>query len=193
MGKKEIKARTEELLDLVGLGQEKGRIKGFSRGMKQRLGIAQALFGRPKLLICDEPASALDPAGRKELLDILAMAKEQATVLFSTHILSDVEHICDQVAFLHHGNIVLQGTVEEVRKSQKSAGTELELERPGDVEALLLAFPFLEPAGKQSLLLRDDGRLPDVLRFLADERLPILRIEKKEPALEELFLEVVGK
>ncbi len=170
-----------------------GRIKGFSRGMKQRLGIAQALFGRPKLLICDEPASALDPAGRKELLDILAMAKEQATVLFSTHILSDVEHICDQVAFLHHGNVVLQGTVEEVRKSQKSAGTELELERPEDVEALLLAFSFLEPVKKQSLLLRDDGRLPDILRFLADERLPILRIEKKEPALEELFLEVVGK
>ncbi len=193
MGKKEVKARTEELLDLVGLRQEKGRIKGFSRGMKQRLGIAQALFGRPKLLICDEPASALDPAGRKELLDILAMAKEQATVLFSTHILSDVEHICDQVAFLHHGNVVLQGTVEEVRKSQKSAGTELELERPEDVEALLLAFSFLEPVKKQSLLLRDDGRLPDILRFLADERLPILRIEKKEPALEELFLEVVGK
>lgn len=67
--------------------------------MKQRLGIAQALLNRPKLLICDEPTSALDPAGRKEILDILLAAKEQTTVLFSTHILSDVERICTEVAF----------------------------------------------------------------------------------------------
>lgn len=93
MSEKEIKIRSEELLHLVGLEKEKHRIKGFSRGMKQRLGVAQALFGRPKLLICDEPTSALDPLGRKELLDILVAAKEQTTVLFSTHILSDVEHI----------------------------------------------------------------------------------------------------
>ena len=76
--------------------------------MKQRLGVAQALFGRPKLLICDEPTSALDPAGRKELLDILTAAKEETTVLFSTHILSDVEHICDEMAFLHEGKIALK-------------------------------------------------------------------------------------
>lgn len=78
-----------------GVGKRKSSDKGFSRGMKQRLGVAQALFGHPKLLICDEPTSALDPAGRKELLDILVNAKEQTTVLFSTHILSDVEHICE--------------------------------------------------------------------------------------------------
>lgn len=193
MAKKEIKARTEELLHLVGLGQEKGRIKGFSRGMKQRLGIAQALFGRPKLLICDEPASALDPAGRKELLDILAMAKEEATVLFSTHILSDVEHICDQVAFLHHGKVVLQGSVEEIRKSRKMAGAELELGQPGDVGMLAEEFPFLKLTGKNILFLEDAGRLPDILRFLGEKKLPIRRIEQREPALEDLFLEVVGK
>ena len=95
MSSKEIKARSEELLCLVGLEKENRRIRGFSRGMKQRLGVAQALFGRPGLLICDEPTSALDPAGRRELLDILSAAKEQTTVLFSTHILSDVEHICE--------------------------------------------------------------------------------------------------
>ena len=103
MSKADIATRSTELLELVGLGQEKHRIKGFSRGMKQRLGIAQALLHRPKLLICDEPTSALDPAGRKEILDILLAAKEQTTVLFSTHILSDVERICTEAAFLNDG------------------------------------------------------------------------------------------
>ena len=94
MKRAEREERAEELLSLVGLGEEKHRIKGFSRGMKQRLGIAQALLNRPLLLICDEPTSALDPVGRKEILDILLAVKEQTTVLFSTHILSDVERIC---------------------------------------------------------------------------------------------------
>lgn len=113
MNKSDIVMRSKELLELVGLGHEHHRIKGFSRGMKQRLGIAQALLNRPKLLICDEPTSALDPAGRKEILDILLAVKEQTTVLFSTHILSDVERICTEAAFLNCGKIAMQGTITE--------------------------------------------------------------------------------
>lgn len=190
---KEIKMRCEELLCLVGLEKENRRIKGFSRGMKQRLGIAQALFGRPKLLICDEPTSALDPTGRKELLDILVNAKEQTTVLFSTHILSDVEHICDKIAFLHDGRIVLQGTLEEVRTIRKATATELELERSEDAQMLLSIFPPLKPIGRNSLLLEDVGYLPNILHFLADKRTPVVRIERQEASLEDLFMEVVGK
>lgn len=193
MPSKEIKGRCEELLRLVGLEKEDRRIKGFSRGMKQRLGIAQALFGRPKLLICDEPTSALDPAGRKELLDILVNAKEQTTVLFSTHILSDVEHICDEIAFLHDGRIVLQGSLEEVRKIKTTAAAELELERLEDSQTLSSVFPHLKSIGRNTLLLEDAGNLPDILYYLGDKRIPILRIERKEASLEELFMEVVGK
>lgn len=193
MPAKEIKSRSEELLCLVGLEKEKHRIKGFSRGMKQRLGVAQALFGRPKLLICDEPTSALDPAGRKELLDILTAAKEQTTVLFSTHILSDVEHICDEIAFLHEGEIALQGSLEEVRKIKKTTATALETECTEDARVLQSAFPFLKQTGRNSLLLEETKRLPDILRFLADHNCPILRIERQEAALEDLFMEVVGK
>ncbi len=189
----EIRLRSEELLRLVGLDKEKRRIKGFSRSMKQRLGVAQALFGRPKLLICDEPTSALDPAGRKELLDILVNAKEQTTVIFSTHILSDVEHICDEIAFLHDGRIVLEGPLEEVRAKKKTAATELELERTEDVPMLLNAFHCLKSTGQNSLRLEEAGRLPDILRFLADNRTPVLRIERQEASLEDLFMEVVGK
>ncbi len=193
MQAKEIRERSEELLCLVGLEKEKSRIKGFSRGMKQRLGVAQALFGRPKLLICDEPTSALDPVGRKELLDILAAAKEQTTVIFSTHILSDVEHICDEVAFLHEGKIALSGPLEEIRKIRKTAALELETERIEDAEILRSEFPFLKQTGRNALLLEDAERMPAILRFIADRRLALLRIERQEADLEELFMEVVGR
>lgn len=193
MPTKEIKNRSQELLELVGLAEEKRRIKGFSRGMKQRLGIAQALLNRPKLLICDEPTSALDPVGRKELLDILVEAKEQTTVLFSTHILSDVERICDELAFLHDGKIAVQGTMEEVRKIRKATGTELEMEDRQGIEKLRRAFPFLKLIGSHRLLLENPEQLPDILHFLADKKMPVLRIERREPTLEDLFMEVIGK
>lgn len=193
MPAKEIKSRSEELLRLVGLKDETHRIKGFSRGMKQRLGVAQALFGHPKLLICDEPTSALDPAGRKELLDILTAAKEETTVLFSTHILSDVEHICDQMAFLYDGKIALQGTLDEVRKRRKASAVTVETEQPEDTELLRQAFPYLKISGKRSLVLEEAERLPEVLHYIADRRLPIMRIERQEATLSDLFMEVVGK
>ena len=129
--------------EVVGLTKADKRIHGFSRGMKQRLGIAQALLGKPKLLICDEPTSALDPLGRKEILDILSAVRESTTVLFSTHILSDVERICDQIALLHHGEIALQGTMDDIHAMHKGAGFEIEFHRKEDLEAL-----FMEVIGK---------------------------------------------
>ena len=193
MPAKEIKSRSEELLRLVGLKDETHRIKGFSRGMKQRLGVAQALFGHPKLLICDEPTSALDPAGRKELLDILTAAKEETTVLFSTHILSDVEHICDQMAFLHDGKIALQGPLDEVRKRRKASAVTVETERTEDAELLRQKFPYLRVSGKRSLVLEEAERLPEVMYYIADRRLEVMRIERQETTLSDLFMEVVGK
>ena len=185
MPKQEIKKRSHELLSLVGLENESHRIKGFSRGMKQRLGVAQALLNRPRLLICDEPTSALDPAGRKELLDILTAAKKQTTVLFSTHILSDVEHICDELAFLHDGRIVLQGTLKEVRKLRRASDVELEMEHARDAELLLSDFPFLRRQGQNLLFLEEGKALPEILGRIAEEKLPIRRVERMEPTLED--------
>ena len=92
------------------------KIGGFSRDMKHRLGIAQALLNEPQILICDEPTSSLDPIGRKESLDILLKVKEQTTVIFSTHILSDGERICDEVAVLQEGQLVLKGPLPDSRR-----------------------------------------------------------------------------
>lgn len=192
MESKTCKSRCGELLELVGLGKETHRIRGFSRGMKQRLGIAQALLNRPKLLICDEPTSALDPVGRKEILDILLSLREQTTVLFSTHILSDVERICTDVAFLHGGRVQVQGTLAEVKSRYRRDAYLLEAEREQDLSLLQGTFPHMKEAGGNQLTFREgEHSVFDVLQFVSNRRVALLRLERVEPTLESLFMEVV--
>ena len=186
----ELDARCEEMLRLVGLDQEKHRIRGFSRGMKQRLGIAQALLHRPKLLICDEPTSALDPVGRKEILDVLLAVRQQTTVLFSTHILSDVERICTDVAFLHGGKITVKGKLSDVRASYRSDTYLVELD--GGADVLLQAFPAMKRQGEQLMFRAGDHDPAEVLEFIARQRLTLRKWEWMEPTLETVFMEVVN-
>ncbi len=192
MSKSTSKKRTQKLLDLVGLTQVDQRIKTFSRGMKQRLGIAQALLNEPKLLICDEPTSALDPIGRREILDILLRAKEQTTILFSTHILSDVEQICDEVAFLNDGEIVLSGTVEELKTHTRKKGFVIDFFSVKHLNE----FSALLPGGKrqnEKLVYSDPDQLFQAMSLLAQYHIPIQAIHQIEPTLETLFMEVVKK
>ena len=194
MKKAECEARSKELLELVGLGDEKHRIKGFSRGMKQRLGIAQALLNSPKLLICDEPTSALDPVGRKEILDILLAVRERTTVLFSTHILSDVERICTDVAFLNNGVVEIQGKLSDVKTKYRSEEYLLEIDSEADLPKLMQAFPGMEQRSGKHLAFREGERSAfEVLRFLSDEKIGLLKFERMEPTLESLFVEVTQK
>lgn len=195
MPRSEIKPRSSELLSLVGLGGETHRIKGFSRGMKQRLGIAQALLNRPKLLICDEPTSALDPVGRKEILDILFAVKEQTTVLFSTHILSDVERICTDVAFLNNGKADVQGKLSAIKAKYRTKEYVLETEQPEDTQKLMRAFSSCVKTAScsqadQLLFQGDENTLFELLRFVTDQKIPVLKVERLEPTLESLFMEV---
>jgi len=133
----DAKKRTSELLEMVGLTGVNKKISSFSRGMRQRLGMAQALLNEPKLLICDEPTSALDPVGRKEILDILKQLKGNTTVVFSTHILADVERICDRVAILHKGEIVLSSAINELKYQHSSKSITLEYDDEIDTGKLL--------------------------------------------------------
>jgi ABC-2 type transport system ATP-binding protein len=193
MARGAIDARAEELLRLVGLSDANKRIGGFSRGMKQRLGIAQALLGEPRLLICDEPTSALDPVGRKEILDILGGLRGRATVLFSTHILSDAERICDRVAVLRGGALAVSGSLEQLRADHPGGGLLIEFSNAADLAACAAQFPNATAAG-----LRLEIDAPDIdaaqrtlMRFLADRGILPLRIERKALTLEHLFLEAV--
>ncbi|MDE5588383.1 MAG: ABC transporter ATP-binding protein [Acetatifactor sp.] len=191
MNKSDIETRSKELLELVGLGRERRRIKGFSRGMKQRLGIAQALLNRPKLLICDEPTSALDPAGRKEILDILLAVREQTTVLFSTHILSDVERICTEAAFLNEGKIAMQGTIAELRSKRSSDGFIIETVQKEAAHTLIKAFGDLRRTEQNELVFHgSEDRFFAIMQYVAENRISVQKIEQREPTLESLFLEV---
>ena len=194
MKTEEIKLRCAEMLKLVGLSDEKHRIKGFSRGMKQRLGIAQALLGKPKLLICDEPTSALDPVGRKEILDILMAVKEETTVIFSTHILSDVERICTDVAFLNDGKIIMQGKMEDIKEKNKSKDMNLEFENEDDAKKVLEAFSECSVLEDAKLVFKGtDERMFDMLKFIAENKISVNKVERMERTLESLFLEVVSE
>ncbi len=194
MSRADIRKQSEQLLSLVGLSDEGHRIKGFSRGMKQRLGIAQALLGDPKLLICDEPTSALDPIGRKEILDILRSVKHRTTVLFSTHILTDVERICTDVAFLHDGVIAKQGSVSELKNLHAQKDMVVETDTREDCEKLLERFKNAELIERDTLLIKGgNDAMHALLAFVAEEQLSIRRMERMEPTLESLFLEVAAK
>lgn len=187
-----IKTRTGELLERVGLSGEGHRIGGFSRGMKQRLGIAAALLHRPRLLICDEPTSALDPIGRSEILDILLAVREEATVLFSTHILSDLERIATDVALLDGGKIRLSGSLADVKRDYRRDEYRLILEREEDTALLLAAFPTMQRAGRELTFDENVCAPAAVLALLAEKRISFLRIERQEPTLEALFKGVIG-
>lgn len=198
LSKTEIMQRGEDLLSLVGVEGCTKAIGGFSRGMKQRLGIAQALLTRPKLLICDEPTSALDPVGRKEILDILRKISVTTTVLFSTHILSDVERICDRVAVLHHGKVAVCGTLAEIKGLHGHESLLIEFSDEGE----LLTFkkqetvvPLLEDSkenGREIILHSGEmGKVQHtIFSVLMETGICPIKIESMEPSLESLFLEV---
>lgn len=198
LGPAEIKKRSDELLELVGLGGVNRKIGGFSRGMKQRLGIAQALLGEPQLLICDEPTSALDPIGRKEILDILSIAKGRTSIVFSTHILSDVERICDEIGVLDGGKLVLSGKLSDIKSTYRSDRVLIEPAAKDGLPALaekLGAVDAIREANIEAgaVIVRLAGTASDsftVQSFLTDERIPVTRFEVLEPTLEDVFMEV---
>ncbi len=194
MPKKEIRERSEQLLELVGLGDEKHRIKGFSRGMKQRLGIAQALFGKPRLLICDEPTSALDPIGRREILDLLLSVREQTTVLFSTHMLSDVEAVCTDVAFLSDGRIALSGELKELRSRYGAEKFTVEMCDDLGYRFLCEAYSEAKPFdGTRLVFVGDEKRAFAVLDRIRESGHSLRSFIRSDVSLEALFMEVAGK
>ena len=193
-------ARAAALLEMAGLASVTTRVGGFSRGMKQRLGIAQALINAPSLLMLDEPTSALDPIGRREVLEMVASLRGRTTVFFSTHILADVERVCDAVAILERGRVVASAGVAEL--TARATANRVIAEVEDSVAAAAVAGAL---AGRTWLKsIETDGRVlhlavsdlataqREIPAAIAAGGVALRRFEIGETSLEDVFVELVG-
>jgi ABC-2 type transport system ATP-binding protein len=198
----EIKKRTEELLELVEIKKHGNRRVGtYSRGMRQRLGIAQALINHPSVLFLDEPTSALDPIGRREVLNLILRLRENTTVFMSSHILSDVERVCNMVGIINKGKLETVDSVEGLQKKYARSVFEIEfMEDPFQFVESLKKITWLADAA----LVIDNGtpkvtvRAVDVERarkelpgIIAQSGLTMTRYELMLPSVEDIFVEIM--
>jgi len=193
--------RADELLQLVDLAEAGARrVGGYSRGMRQRLGIASALVGRPPVLLLDEPTSALDPLGRRDVLALIERLSGDTTVFLSTHILADVDRICDRVAVISRGRLLAEADQETLRARFAAPAFEIELApAPGpaaDLLKTLAAQPWaasVEPVDNTLRVMATDTdsarrALPVLLAPLGEQ---LLRYEQVRPTLEDIFARLV--
>ncbi|QIZ98898.1 ABC transporter ATP-binding protein [Leifsonia sp. PS1209] len=195
-----LNQRTAMLLDIAGLAGLTTRIGGYSRGMKQRLGIAQALINAPRLLLLDEPTSALDPIGRKDVLDMLDALRGRATIFFSSHILGDVARVCDTVAILNHGRVLTQSSMHELKERHSGHRIVLEVTDGADaLAAAITAQPWATSVSRgghgtiEVLVADQDAAQRELPALVAAQHAGLVRLEAVEPGLEDVFVELVGE
>jgi ABC-2 type transport system ATP-binding protein len=174
-------------------GYESLRISRYSRGMVQRLGIAQALIGEPQLLIFDEPTSGLDPAGRKEVLDLVHSLKQSGkTIFFSSHILPEVEQICDRIVIIDRGRLIRSGRLDELLRS----GGHVEIvvdQLPEDAERAAAERGAEIDRGAQGVRILVEASLKrEVIESLWTAGCDVIRVNPLKDSLEEFFLNLVG-
>ena len=191
MGPKERAARSARLIEKVGLGGATDRPIGrFSKGMLQRIGLAQALLHDPELLILDEPMSGLDPIGRKEVRDLIVEEQQRGkTILFTSHILTDVERLCDRVALVNRGKVTAYGTLRELLRPEGQR-TEVELEGVDDALREKLASLGATLRGDKPLVATVDGTAGAgaVLAEAMAHGARVVGVHEQRETLEELFL-----
>jgi ABC-2 type transport system ATP-binding protein len=196
--------RATDTLDVVGLSDAaKRRISGYSGGMRQRLGIAQALVSRPRLLVLDEPVSSLDPEGRRDLLVLIEQLGATATVIFSTHVLTDIERICDRVGIIDHGRLVTEGPLDELlaRFAQPLYRLEPEPDQTAAIETLtarLRETPWVDdvrvdPARIMVSITDERAASAGLLPLIVAAGVRLAAFERVRPSLEDVFLRLVGR
>jgi ABC-2 type transport system ATP-binding protein len=191
----EARKRIAELLELVGLTPHVDkRLREFSKGMLQRIGLAQALLNRPGLVILDEPTSGLDPVGRRLVRDIIRDLRDQGTTVFlNSHLLSEVEITCDRVAFIKHGEVVRICPLKGLMEGELSV----------EIRARNLTEPVVAALSRWSRNVRQDGEhlsltiesetdLPLVNRFLVEQGIDVYALRPEHVSLEDLFIQIVG-
>ena len=186
-----------EVLQIVRLDGQRGkRVAHYSLGMKQRLGLAAALLGYPKLLILDEPTNGLDPAGIQEMRELICSLPERfgMTVVVSSHLLSEIDQMADHVAIIREGELVFQDTLEALHGRSRH---HLALRTTNNAVARAVlqekSVPCQEEEGYLILPILSDELAAQLTRLLAERHLGVIRLEERQKSLEDIFLELTGK
>ncbi len=188
----EIRKRTEELLELVGLSDAADRkVSEYSRGMRQRLALAQALINDPEVVFLDEPTNGLDPKGAAEFREVIRKLKSDGkTVFFSSHVLAEVKEVCETVGIIHRGKIVAKGRIDEL-----SSGVRIAVQTVPEVdEEILKSFgkvSYDERSGNYIIEAERDCRV-ELSKLLAERGFLIKELHMMEPSLEEIYFSIVG-
>lgn len=198
-----LRERVDETLALTGLSEAgRRRVSGYSGGMRQRLGLAQALINQPEVLFLDEPVSSLDPEGRHDILEAIASLRGKSTIFMSSHVLADVERICDSVAIINHGRLIVSATVAELQERYAQPIFTIEPE-PGQDAKLASLLTALREASWAGDVVQEHGVIRvltrdttlarrEILGLLAAHAIEVHRFERGRPSLEDIFLRLVG-
>lgn len=201
----DIKERIKEVLAVTGMTEgAKRRIRGYSRGMNQRLGIAATIFNNPDLLILDEPTSALDPQGRAEVMSIIQeLAKTGCTIILCTHILSDVERVANKIGIIRDGVMAVEGPIEEVRERYTKNTGKLLIKPFGDINktadalsGIIGNFRFEKTTGNIEIPIPDNTDeqkfSADIMTALCNNGIAVSLFEIEKKSLEEIYLETIN-
>lgn len=199
MPKEDSAQRIPELLELVGLSEHAGKkLRGYSKGMLQRVGLAQALLNRPALVFLDEPTSGLDPVGRRLVRDIIRdLRREGTTVFLNSHLLSEVEITCDRVAFIKHGSVIRTAAMDRLVDGELSVEVRLRGLSPAALAGLErwstnVRFDEVATGQRISLSLQDEQSLPEINRYLVEQGADVYELRPERISLEDLFIQIVG-
>jgi len=191
--------RIKETLKLVGLSEARNkRIGKFSRGMKQRIGIAASIIPKPKILLLDEPVSALDPFGRIEIFDLLNKLRGKMTIVFSTHIIDDVERVSDKIIIIDKGKKIADGSIADLKNKYLTNLVELKFNSDLDKNKFLKAFDVrdIKMESEKCVLkfkTKTGAIQNDIFKVLSKEKINIAGFNLLAPTLEEIFMEEVSK
>ncbi|MFW5435377.1 ABC transporter ATP-binding protein [Paenibacillus apiarius] len=191
------KSRIDEVLSIVRLTQDAKRpVKGYSLGMKQRLGIACALLGQPELLILDEPTNGLDPSGILEIRELIISMPQQhgITVLVSSHLLSEVEQMANRVGIIQHGEMVFEDTINSLRNRAQHR-IQIAVSNPEQAFRTLASSGCSAEFNEKSLVLdyMPDNKVAAIVELLVRNSHSVYRVEEKRQSLEEMFLALTGE
>lgn len=195
MSSDRLRRRVPELLDLVGLAPHAGkRLRTFSKGMLQRIGLAQALLNDPELVLLDEPTSGLDPVGRRLVRDIIHdLRKGGTTVFLNSHLLSEVEITCDRVAFIKHGVVLRTSILQELVEGELTVDVRARGLTSEVLSGLSRWSPSVRADGEHlSLTLAGEADLPEINRYLVERGVDVYSLSPQNISLEDLFIQIVG-